>query len=114
MHLHLSSGATLGAEGSAPSCNLVRRCCGELPLRPEFYALADVQDAVAEVKGEGLIKSTIRMYRQGYVTFLRGVDGKIAVGSQKTSFSRIRDLARRFVTCYENGFSLTLPARNFP
>lgn len=28
-----------------------------------IYALADVQGAVAEVKGEGLIKSTGRMYR---------------------------------------------------
>jgi uncharacterized protein len=42
------------------------------------YALADVQGAVAEVKGEGLIKSTGRMYRQDYVIFLRAVEGKIA------------------------------------
>ena len=42
------------------------------------YALADVQGAVAEVKGEGLIKSTGRMYQQHYVVFLRAVDGKIA------------------------------------
>jgi ketosteroid isomerase-like protein len=42
------------------------------------YALADVQGAVAEVKGEGLIKSTGRMYRQNYVIFLRAMDGKIA------------------------------------
>jgi ketosteroid isomerase-like protein len=42
------------------------------------YALADVQGAVAEVKGEGLIRSTGRMYRQDYVIFLRTVDGKIA------------------------------------
>ena len=42
------------------------------------YALADVQGAVAEVKGEGLIKSTGRMYHQDYVVFLRAVDGKIA------------------------------------
>jgi uncharacterized protein len=42
------------------------------------YALAEVQGAVAEVKGEGLIKSTGRMYRQDYVLFLRAVDGKIA------------------------------------
>jgi hypothetical protein len=39
------------------------------------YALADVQGAVAEVKGEGLIKSTGRMYHQDYVVFLRAVDG---------------------------------------
>src|SRR5258707_15519644 len=42
------------------------------------YALTDVQGAVAEVKGEGLIKSTGRMYRQDYVVFLRAADGKIA------------------------------------
>jgi ketosteroid isomerase-like protein len=42
------------------------------------YALIDVQGAVAEVKGEGLIKSTGRMYRQNYVVFLRAADGKIA------------------------------------
>src|SRR3954453_17713956 len=42
------------------------------------YALADVQGAVAEVKGEGLIKSTGRMYHQDYVIFLRAVDGNIA------------------------------------
>src|SRR5882757_9886619 len=42
------------------------------------YALADPQGAVAEVKGEGLIKSTGRVYRQDYVIFLRASDGKIA------------------------------------
>ncbi len=44
----------------------------------KVYALTDVQGAVAEVKGEGLIKSTGRMYRQDYVVFLRAADGKIA------------------------------------
>ena len=43
-----------------------------------IHALADVQGAVAEVKGEGLIRSTGRMYRQDYVVFLRATDGKIA------------------------------------
>jgi len=43
-----------------------------------IYPLADVQGAVAEVKGEGLIKSTSRMYRQDYVVFLRAANGKIA------------------------------------
>jgi uncharacterized protein len=42
-----------------------------------IYAPADVQSAVAEVKGEGLIKSTGRVYRQDYVVFLRAADGKI-------------------------------------
>jgi ketosteroid isomerase-like protein len=44
----------------------------------KVYALADPERAVAEVKGEGLIKSTGRMYRQEYVIFLRASDGKIA------------------------------------
>jgi len=43
-----------------------------------LYALADPQGAVAEVKGEGLIKSTGRMYRQDYVLFLRAAGGRIA------------------------------------
>jgi uncharacterized protein len=42
------------------------------------YALADPDGAVAEVKGEGLIKSTGRTYRQEYVLFLRAAGGKIA------------------------------------
>jgi ketosteroid isomerase-like protein len=41
------------------------------------YALADPDGAVAEVKGEGLIKSTGRTYRQDYVLFLRAAGGKI-------------------------------------
>jgi ketosteroid isomerase-like protein len=44
----------------------------------KMYPLADPQGAVAEVKGEGLIKSTGRVYRQDYVVFLWAVDGKIA------------------------------------
>ena len=43
----------------------------------KVYALADPERAVAEVKGEGLIKSTGRMYRQDYVLFLRAAGGKI-------------------------------------
>jgi ketosteroid isomerase-like protein len=43
----------------------------------KIYALADAQGAVAEVKGEGLIKSTGRMYRQDYVIFLRAAKDKI-------------------------------------
>lgn len=43
----------------------------------KVYALADAQGAVAEVKGEGLIRSTRRVYRQEYVIFLRAVDNKI-------------------------------------
>jgi hypothetical protein len=39
---------------------------------------ADPEGAVAEVKGEGLIKTTGRVYRQDYVVFLRAARGKIA------------------------------------
>ena len=41
-------------------------------------ACADPDAAVAEVKGEGRIKATGRMYRQQYVVFLRAAGGKIA------------------------------------
>ena len=41
------------------------------------YPFADPHGAVAEVKGEGLIKATGRTYRQDYVVFLREADGKI-------------------------------------
>jgi ketosteroid isomerase-like protein len=44
----------------------------------KVYAFADPQGAVAEVKAEGLIKATGRIYRQEYVVFLRAADGKIA------------------------------------
>jgi hypothetical protein len=42
------------------------------------HAFADPEGAVAEVKGEGLIKATGRVYHQDYVVFLRAVRGKIA------------------------------------
>src|SRR6266705_2485490 len=42
------------------------------------YAFADPEGAVAEVKAEGLIKPTGRIYRQDYVVFLRAAGGKIA------------------------------------
>jgi uncharacterized protein len=44
----------------------------------KVYPFADPEAAVAEVKGEGLIKSTGRIYRQDYVVFLRSTGGKIA------------------------------------
>jgi uncharacterized protein len=44
----------------------------------KVYAFADPEAAVAQVKAEGLIKPTGRMYHQEYVLFLRAVDGKIA------------------------------------
>jgi uncharacterized protein len=44
----------------------------------KVHAFADPAAAVGEVKAEGLIKSTGRIYRQDYVVFLRAVGGKIA------------------------------------
>lgn len=44
----------------------------------KVYAFADPEAAVAEVKAEGLIKPTGRIYRQDYVVFLRAAGGKIA------------------------------------
>ena len=42
------------------------------------HPFADPQAAVAEFKGEGLIKPTGRMYSQDYVLFLQAAGGKIA------------------------------------
>jgi len=44
----------------------------------KVYPFADPEGAVAEVKAEGLIKTTGRIYHQDYVLFLRAADGKIA------------------------------------
>ncbi len=44
----------------------------------KVYAFADPEGAVAEVKAEGLIKPTGRMYRQDYVVFLRAAGRKIS------------------------------------
>jgi hypothetical protein len=44
----------------------------------KVYPFADPEAAVAEVRAEGLIKSTGRIYRQDYVVFLRSTGGKIA------------------------------------
>lgn len=43
-----------------------------------IHAFADSGMAVAEVKAEGLIKPTGRIYRQDYVLFCRIENGKIA------------------------------------
>ena len=43
----------------------------------KVYAFADPQGAVAQVRAEGLIKPTGRIYRQEYVVFLREASGKI-------------------------------------
>jgi uncharacterized protein len=42
------------------------------------YPFSDPNGAVAEVKAEGLIKPTRRVYQQDYVVFLRAADEKIA------------------------------------
>src|SRR6266513_3143804 len=42
------------------------------------HAFADPEAAVAEVKAEGLIKPTGRIYVQEYIVFLRAAGGKIA------------------------------------
>jgi ketosteroid isomerase-like protein len=39
------------------------------------YPITDSEGAVAEVKAEGIIKSTGRVYRQDYVVFLRAAGG---------------------------------------
>src|SRR5688572_24454038 len=44
----------------------------------KVYPFADPEGAVAEVKAEGLIKPTGRIYRQDYVLFLRAAGGKIS------------------------------------
>jgi uncharacterized protein len=47
-------------------------------LDPQVHAFADPKAAVAQVRAEGLIKPTKRVYRQEYVVFLRAAGGKIA------------------------------------
>ena len=42
-----------------------------------LQVMADPEAAVAEVKAEGVIKATGRIYRQEYVVFLRADGGKI-------------------------------------
>jgi ketosteroid isomerase-like protein len=44
----------------------------------KLYPFADPDGAAAEFKGEGLIKSTGRIYRQDYVLFLHATAGRIA------------------------------------
>ena len=52
------------------------------------YALADVR-CCRRGQGEGLIKSTGRMYRQDYVVSLRATDGKITF--LREYFDPVRD-----------------------
>jgi len=46
-------------------------------IDPKVYAFADPQAAVAQVRAEGLIKPTGRIYRQEYVVFIRAAGDKI-------------------------------------
>ena len=46
-------------------------------IDPKVYPFADPQAAVAQVRAEGIIKTTGRIYRQEYVVFLRAANGKI-------------------------------------
>jgi hypothetical protein len=48
-------------------------------LDVDVHSFIDSQAAVAEFRGEGLIKSTARLYVQNYVLFLRAENEKIAV-----------------------------------
>jgi uncharacterized protein len=47
-------------------------------IAPKVFGFADPQGAVAQVRAEGLIKATGRVYRQEYVVFLRAAGGRIA------------------------------------
>ena len=44
---------------------------------PKVYPFVDPQSAVAQVRAEGIIKTTGRIYRQEYVMFLHAAKGKI-------------------------------------
>ena len=44
----------------------------------KVHSFMDPEAAVAEVKAEGLIKATGRIYHQDYVLFLRAAGGRIA------------------------------------
>ena len=46
-------------------------------IDPKVYPFADPQAAVAQVRAEGIIKTTGRIYRQEYVVFLHAAYGKI-------------------------------------
>lgn len=73
------SGATVRpSRGDSPR-NLVPGSVEDFRfIEPQVYAFADPQAAVAQVKAEGLIKPTRRIYRQEYVVFLRAAGEKIA------------------------------------
>src|SRR5687768_1767759 len=58
---------------------LVSECRGKLSFhRTKDLCLCEPLEAVVQVKAKALIKPTNRVYRQEYVMFLLGRDGKIA------------------------------------
>ena len=71
-------------------------------------AFADPEGAVAEVKAEGLIKPTRRIYRQDYILFLRAAGGKIVF--LRESFDPMR-AARRWTRRFLRTFLPTLANR---
>ena len=87
------------APGAGSSVKPRRTQCGRAPcrlvsLRPvenfRFHDLRilpglDPNSAVAEVKAEGIIKPTGRVYRQEYVVFLRAAGGKVTLLYASTS-----------------------------
>ena len=67
---------TLVADNARWQTLIAENVVWELPFAP---ALGHPSRVVGtEVKGEGLIKATGRVYRQEYVVFLRAAAGKIA------------------------------------
>ena len=76
----------------APSLGHPARLSGrEEAVRHATWFVGDPEGAVAEVKGEGLIKTTGRVYHQDYVVFLRAARSKIAF--LREYFDRVRAAA---------------------
>ena len=77
---HRPSGAAIRAGASDASRNMVPGGGGEISasVTSRWHAFSDPEAAVAEVKAEGLIKPTGRIYLQDYVLFLRAAGDKIA------------------------------------
>jgi uncharacterized protein len=69
---------------------------------PKVYPFADPQSAVAQVRAEGFIKTTGRIYRQEYVVFLR-----VAKANERTT--TCYDMCLHvYRCCYRSSRSLTL------
>ena len=69
-----------------------------------YYAFADPHGAAVEVRAEGLIKSTGRIYRQVYVLFLHAAGGKIvSCVSISIPCARPRRWTRRFSASTRDG-----------